>query len=381
MARERSISNAQRMASLAVLAALCLLAAWLLAARRELNPAVEVALRAPAPGAGAVQAAQAGAAAAPGAAGASALEAAAPGAKASLASLLPDGLPGLRALAPAEAFTPASLSDKIDGKAELYLAAGFAAMACRSYQAQTGQTTRIEVSLYRMKSQDAAFAVFSGQRRPGAAQSGLAKNAYLTENALFLASGADYLEVIADRSGAKAQLETLARAVLAGLGTGAAAGGKAGETGGKAKETGVQPQDLFPRAGLKADSLRLAVADAFGCQGLTNVYTAEYDATPTSAGGGATAFLSRRASAAEAQGLAKTYQKFLTDNGYAAIDSKNAPAGAPAGTVVLVMEGSVEVLLVRGMFLAGAHDAPDLGAALKLAAALDAALKARGLEK
>lgn len=378
MSRERSISNAQRMASLAVLVALCLLAAWLLAARRELNPAVEVALRAPAPGAGAVQAAQAEAPAAPGAAGATTPEAA-PGAKASLASLLPDGLPGLRALAQAEAFTPVTLSDKIDGKAELYLAAGFAAMACRSYQAgSAGQTARIEVSLYRMKSQDAAFAVFSGQRRPGAAQSGLAKNAYLTENALFLASGADYLEVIADRAGAKAQLETLAKAVLAGLGpglgTGAAAGGKAGVAD-------IQPADLFPKAGLKADSLRLAVADAFGCQGLTNVYTAEYDATPTSAGGGATAFLSRRASAAEAQSLAKTYQKFLTDNGYALTDSKNAPAGVPAGAVVLVLEGSVEVLLVRGPFLAGAHDAPDLGAALKLATALDAALKARGLEQ
>ncbi|GAB6127165.1 DUF6599 family protein [Humidesulfovibrio idahonensis] len=366
MAGKKMVSPAQNAASLAVLALLCAVAAWVLTTRQQLNPAVEVALRAPALKAGQ----PAGSSANPAASGAeNATEAGAPGAAKSgaLASLLPESGPGLKPLAQAESFTPVTLSDKIDGKAELYLSAGFAAMACRSYQAGGA---RIEVYLYRMKSADAAFAVFSGQRRPGAAQSALAKNAYLTENALFLTSGAHYLEVIADRAGAKAPLEALAKAVLAGVGESPA---DARKTGGAA----AQPQDLFPKAGLKADSVRLAVADAFGCQGLTSMYTAEYDAGPASAGGGATAFVSRRKTPAEAQATAQLYQRFLTDNGYAVA----AQAGAPAGSVVLSMTGSVELLFVRGAFLLGVHDAADLSTALKLAAALDAELKAKGLEK
>lgn len=367
------MSRAEGLASLAVLAVLCGLAAWMLTTRAHLNPAVEVALRAPALKAQAGQG---------GLAPAASPEAAtadpnvpdpnfAPEAKpATLAALLPEDAPGLKPLAGAESFTPATLSDKIDGKAELYLAAGFAGMACRSYQAaQSAGGARLDLYLYRMKTRDAAFAVFSGQRRPGAAQSPLAKNGYLTENALFLTHGADYVEVIADRAGTRPALETLAKAVLAALGSGG--GGKTDAQAGKGAD--LQPGELFPKAGLKSDSLRLTVADTFGFQGLGSVYTAEYDQSA----GGSTAFLSRRKDGAEARKLAESYQRFLTDNGYAAQGQGTGPAGA----LVLVMEGSAEILFVRGNLLAGVHDAPDLASALKLANYLDAALKARGLDK
>ncbi|MDQ7836696.1 MAG: hypothetical protein RDU24_15055 [Humidesulfovibrio sp.] len=370
--RKRDISTGQRLASRAVLAVLCALAAYLLLQQPRLNPAVVVSLRAPAPKAGASAPAPGPAATEPGAAAPA--EAAAPGAKpASLASLLPDAVPGVKALASAESFNPTTLSDKINGKAELYLAAGFAAMACRSYQAGPG---RVELFLYRMKSPDAAFAVFSGQRRPGAAQSALAKNAYFTENALFLTSGPNYLEVIGDRAGQRQALEALAKAVLDGLAP--PAGAAAGEKPNAKPSADIAPPDLFPRPGLKADSIRLAVADAFGCQGLTNIYTAEYDASF----GGAAGLLSRRKDAAEAKAQLALYRRFLTDNGFV----EQTPPSAPVGAVVLALEGiGVEVLFTRGQWLAGVHEAPDLPTALKLAAAMDAALgealKAKGAGK
>lgn len=360
----RVIGGAERALSLAVLAVLFALAAWMLTERGRLNPGVEVFLRAPA-----LKAAEGSAA--PGAGGGEAglapaeQDAQAGGGKASgLAALLPDEIPGLKPLTAVERFNPATLSDRIDGKAELYLAAGFSAMACRSYQ--TGNT-RIEAFLYRMKTPDAAFAVFSGQRRPGAAQSPLAKNAYLTENAIFFTSGADYLELIADRAGARVPLEALAKTLLAGLG-----GGEGGQAAGKDGAAKAAPQDLFPRAGLKADSIRLAVADAFGCQGLTSVYTAEYDQSA----GGVTLFLSRRKDGAEAAAQLALYGRFLADNGYG-LNAK--AAGAPEGAQVLAMEGSVEIVFVRGAMLAGVHDAPDLDTALRAAKALDGALSAVSL--
>lgn len=393
---KRDISTGQRLASRTVLVVLCAIAAYLLVQQPRLNPAVEVSLRAPAPKVGVVPAPGSATASATAsgtggvpAPGAEALvttgPAAAPGAK-TLASLLPDAAsgPGLdvKALAVAESFTPATLSDKIDGKAELYLAAGFAAMACRSYQAGA---SRIEVYLYRMKSPDAAFAVFSGQRRPGAAQSPLARNGYLTENALFLTSGPNYLEVIADRAGARPVLEALAKAVLAGLAPARVASADANASGKPAARSAadlqpadLEPADLFPRAGLKADSIRLAVADAFGCQGLTSVYTAEYDAGFR----GAAALLSRRKNVAEAKAQLELYRRFLIDNGFVAHAAPGAPIGAPTGAVVLALEGiGVEILFTRGPWLAGVHEAPDLDSALKLAAQIDAALKARGLDE
>jgi len=382
--RTRDISSGQRLASLLVLALLCAIAAYLLVQQPRLSPAVEVSLRAPAPkAAGGTAAVSPGGApgesSAPGA-GTLATPAAALAGKASLASLLPDAAPGSKALAAAEAFTPATLSDKIDGKAEMYLSAGFVAMACRSYQAQGSPPARVEVYLYRMKSVDAAFAVFSGQRRPGSAQSPLAKNGYLTENALFLTSGPDYLEVIGDRAGLRPALEALAKAVLAGLEPAATPGATPGGTpvaasgaaSGAKPAAELQPLDLLPTAGLKADTLRLAVADAFGCQGLTNIYTAEYDASRS----GAAALLSRRKNPAEAIAQLKLYQRFLMDNGFVL----QAAPGAPTGAVVLALEGiGVEILFTRGPWLAGVHEAPTLAAALKLAAELDATLQARGL--
>ena len=356
MASRQNIGPAQRMVSLAVLAALCALAAWILTTRAHLNPAVEVYLRAPAPKAG--ETLPGGAATAPGADSEPQGETRKSPEAGGLAALLPDAAPdqkGLRALAKAEIFNPATLSDKIDGKAELYLSAGFAAMACRAYQAGAAH---VDVYIYRMKSPEAAFSVFGGQRRPGSAQSGLAKNAYLTENALFFTNGRDYVEVIADRAGVKPVLEALAKAVLAGL----------APEGGEKKAAQAQPQELFPKAGIKADSMRLAVEDAFGCQGFTNVYSVEYDATA----GGSTAFLSRRKTPAEAEAIAKTYARFLTDNGYA----PQEVAGAPQGARIFGMEGSVEIVMTRGNLLAGVHDAPDQASALKLARALAGALDA-----
>jgi hypothetical protein len=48
--------------------------------------------------------------------------------------------------------------------------------------------------------------------------------------------------------------------------------------------------------------------------------------------------------------------------------------------MVLAMEGSVEILFTRGPVLAGVHDAPDLAAALRQAAALDESLRAKGVK-
>ncbi len=364
--RARQVGSGEALASALVLAALLAIAAWMLARQGAFNPAVEVALRAPAPkGAAQAQAgavAQAGAPADAPAAGGGEPGPAGQGAKASgLAAFLPQEAGGLSALGPAESFNPVTLSDKIDGKAELYLAAGFKAMADRTYSGGKGKL-RVDLYLYEMKNADAAFSVFSGQRRSGAGKSAVTDRAYSTENAVFFASGPYYAEVIADRAGpeAKKALDALAQAVAGAL-PGKKGGGEGEKAAGQAKDS-----DLFPAQGQDSGSLRLLAADVFGVQGLTGVYTVGYKAGQAEA----TGFLSRRKSAAEAQELAGAYLRFLADNGYKEL------AGAVPGAKLLEMDGSFEAVGVAGALFFGVHDATSRDMAVQVATQL-----AKNLEK
>jgi hypothetical protein len=243
------VGASERRAGYAVLAVLLAVAVFFLTRQASFNPAVVASLNAKqaesSKGAGQVSA--------------------------ELAGLL-EALPGVSPLSPVEGFGPDTLSDKIDGKAELYLSSGFKQMAWRAFGPTDAVKARFDVYVYEMASKDSAFAVFSGQRRTGAAHSALAENAYTTGNALFFTSGAYYLEIVADSDSdaVKALLEPMGAALLAKLS--AAQGGQ--DKPGAAGE--VSLSDFFPKPGLIADSLRLAKSDAFGVEGFSDVYTADY---------------------------------------------------------------------------------------------------------
>src|SRR4030067_670077 len=184
MARRTKLGAAQKLTGYGILAALGLIIAGLLVAQSRFNPAVIVALRPPElkgrPQAAAGQA------------------------QAATAALIPE-VSGFTPLAPIESYNRDNLSDKIDGKAEIYLSAGFKEMSCRSFGLGAGGETHVDVYLYDMGSAQNAYAVFSGQRRPGSPSIPLTANAYATTNALFFTQGRFYVEIVADRGGAARQ--------------------------------------------------------------------------------------------------------------------------------------------------------------------------------
>ncbi len=325
--RQAKVTQAQRLTGYGILAVLGLITLGLLLQQARFNPAVSVAARAPLKGR---------------------TQAAAGPKLAATAALLPE-VEGFTPQAPPESFNPDTLSDKIDGKAELYLSAGFKVMSCRSFA--LGSETHLEVYLYNMGSPSNAFAVFSGQRRPGSASSTLTANAYSTANALFFTRGQFYVELVADRAAAGLQnsLETYARALLAKLPAEGAAPAK-------------DPKALFPKDGLAPDTLRLSASDTFGLEGLNNVLTGEY----TLKSGKATAFLAPRQTPALAQADAKRYLDFLAANGYRKVETP----GPPSDFQVLALDNSFEIVWVRDKTLAGVHDATTAAAALELAARL-----------
>jgi hypothetical protein len=320
-------SGLQKRVGAAVLLGLLAIAAGILASQSRFNPAVTQFLASAAP------------------------TAAAPARTGPLIHPLPEGL---AVLSPVERFDRETLSDKIDGKAELYLSAGFASLESQRFSAVGGPERWIEVYVYDMAAPANAFAVFSSQRRPGVESLDIAESAYRAENAVFLASGPFYVEIIASEK----------EASLAGL---ALALANRFLEARPAEASVASEKDLFPPEGRLADEIRLIPADAFGMAGLDRVYTATYRLN----GAELTAFLSRRASAQEAAGWVQNYTDFLKDYGGEAIPTDRPAAGA---SLVAILD-FYEVVFSRGEFLAGVHEAADREQALALAERLFEHLK------
>jgi hypothetical protein len=330
--RKAKVGTAQRLTGYGIIALLGLIIIGLLVRQARFNPAVRVALRAPMPGR--TQSASGPSAAA-------------------TAALIPE-VSGFTPLAPGESFGPDNLSDKIDGKAELYLSAGFKEMSCRKFGLGTADKTYVEVFIYDMGSASNAFAVFSGQRRPGSASIPLTANAYATTNALFFTQARYYVEIVADRASESRQspLVAYATALLAKL---------------PAEGEARQATALFPKEGLAQDTVRLSATDTFGLEGLNNVLTGEYSLKS----GKATAFVARRDKPERAQAEAKRYLEFLAANGYKKIETP----GSPGDFQVLALDNSFEIVFVQDKTMAGVHDATSPEAALELAAKLQNELK------
>jgi hypothetical protein len=326
----KKISAAQRLTGYCILVVLGLITVWLLVQQSRFNPAVTAYLLTPGP-AGKIIA----------------------GAPAATAGLIVEPA-GFIPQAPAQSYGPDNLSDKINGKAELYLSAGFKEMSCRSFTLKKPEGAHLEVFIYDMGNPQNAYAVFSSQRRSGSEPISLTANAYTTANALFFTRGKYYVEMVADRAiaGLPQVLGDYTKPLLAKLPS--------------QEETKIEAA-LLPREGLAPDSVRLSAADAFGLQGFDNVYTGEYSLKD----GKATAFFTERQSPEQARADAKRYLEFLTSNGYKKIETKVASLAA----TIFVLDDSFEVVMVQGRTVAGVHDATSQAAAMELAGRLEQAFK------
>jgi hypothetical protein len=253
---------------------------------------------------------------------------------------------GLKALGPAENYDPESLSDKIDGKAEFYLAAGFRQLATRRFVLASDKGRWLERYVYDMGHSRGAFAVFSGQRRPSPEPLTLTADAYRSANGLFLTHGRFYLEIVASDLSAEllSQMEILARRFV--------------DSHPKAPEA-PDERRFLPAENRLAHSTALIAAHAFGIERLDWIYTAQYRWNAAEA----TAFVSRRASAKEAEDLAEAFAAYFTEYG----GEKIALPGTHPTLRAFDVLDSVEVVFTLDSYLAGVHEAGDREQALALA--------------
>lgn len=322
----RQVSRAQTITGLTILLALAGLAAGIYIRQFSFNPAVLEASRVEAPGG-------TGTAQPPG--------------DSPLLAFLPTSLEPMTGY---ETFTPTTLSDKIDGKADTYLAAGFVGLQAQAFKAKDNPAELVQLYIFDMGQDTSAFSVFSLQKREGAAAMDLTPNSYRTRNALFFTVGPRYVEIVGSSANPKLleAMESMARAIVAQAGpvSAATASGDA--------------RSLLPSEGLVKDSLALLASDAFAYARLDNVWTAGYRVGQADL----TAFISARADAQQARDLADAYVRHLVEN----FAAKEIPVATTYPGLRLVdCDGVYEVVLARGRYLAGVHEALDRAAALELA--------------
>jgi len=254
--------------------------------------------------------------------------------------------PGQSPLSPAETFDAATLSDKINGKAELYLSAGFVRLHSQRFKDETAGEVWMEIFVYDMQTPQNAFSVFSAQRRDDAQTLEVAQYAYQTPNALFFVHGPFYVEVVASDIS-----ETIIQPMIAFAETFIANHPIQAQT--------IGEKELFPEEGLIQTSISLVSADAFGYERFDQIFTATYRLQNSEF----MAYYSRRKTPREAEELASSYRDFLI-----AFGGKTAESDLAIKTAKMIyILDTYEIVFSHGPYLAGVREAADQQPAQELA--------------
>ena len=263
---------------------------------------------------------------------------------------LPTLPPELSVFSAPETFTADNLYDKIDGKADLYLTAGFVGLKCQRLALKAANDVWMEWFVYDMGTLPQAFSVFSLQRRAEAQTLDLTEFAYQTQNSLYFVCGRYYVEAVTamPTEPMMAAMRTMARQFVAANPSGAMR---------------IPELKLFPPENMEAGSQGLQMANAFGFDQFTNVFTAKYRVPDGATNVEVLAFLEMTKTSAAAAALRDAYRSFLLANGGKEIEAGEA---ASLGKPINFMD-SVEIIFAEGNVVAGVHAAPDASSAIKVA--------------
>jgi hypothetical protein len=259
---------------------------------------------------------------------------------------LPEGIEPLTAT---EIFDASNLSDKINGKAELYLSAGFTRLVSQRFKDERAADLWMEVFVYDMGSSQNAFSVFSAQRRKDADPLSLTQYAYRTPNAIFLTHGRYYVEIITSKASEQMpkSVKMMAEAYIRNT---------------PAEEAKNSETELFPEEKLEKDSMVLISSNAFGYEGFNKIYTAEYEFD----GHSLMAYFSHRRTPAEARELVSNYSKFLLTFGGQNIEAQLLIKDA---RLIKILD-TYEIVFSHDSYLAGIREAASIDHAKMLATRL-----------
>lgn len=253
---------------------------------------------------------------------------------------------GFEALSKAENYNADNLYEKIDGKAPLYLEAGFKELSTQRFVKTGDPNLWMELYIYDMGNIKNAFSVYSVQKRAESEAFPSTQFAYRSGNALYFVHGKYYIELVGS-----SESEGLFKAVT--------------EVCTKIQtnltidhDSGIAELAIFPQENLVSGSFKLYLANAFGFEKLTNIFTARYQSGEEII----TAFISKRADSKDAEVIADSYRKFLIENGAVIKNTEKTLAGK-----VMDSFGTTEIVFTAGPFVAGVHEAENQRAAENIA--------------
>lgn len=269
---------------------------------------------------------------------------------------------GFEVLSGPQEYIPENLYEKIDGKAPLYIDSGFERLYTQRFISKASESLWMELFIYDMATLRNAFSVYSVQKRAGVELLPAMQFAYKTSNGIYFVRDRYYIELVGSSESAELSevMTEAARRIASELAVDAT-----GE---------IAELSLFPRENLVPGSFKLYLESAFGFERLTDTFAARYNID----GQTITAFFTRRSDSQQAQQMAKSYYKFLLDNGGKAKQTAKKSIKGLQGKVV-DFYGATEIVFAIGPFVAGVHEAENQQSAETLAEMLVKALT--GAEK
>ncbi len=265
---------------------------------------------------------------------------------------------GMASMTLPEKFSPDTLYEKINGKAELYLSAGFKSLLCRRMKPKNTSDLLpdlwIEVFIYKMDNDTNAFAVYSRQRRSDGITMDIAEFSYRTGNAIFFTHGPYYIEVIGSES--KDELLQYMYVFADRF----------------IKKIPVEKKknsefEMFPQQGLVQKSISVIPSNAFGYEKLDNMYVATYKQGEKQA----TLFFSNRKTPKNAEDLSIGYKAFLKMFG----GNKIAHDTGIENAQLMEIFGTYDLFFTKGPYFCGVHESEDIETAEKMAVNLFHSLK------
>jgi hypothetical protein len=257
---------------------------------------------------------------------------------------------GFEMLSKVEVYNSENLYEKIDGKAPLYTEAGFKELRIQRFVKTGDPNLWMELYVYDMGTLRNAFSVYGVQKRAESEAFPSMQLAYKTGNALYFVHGKYYIEIVGS-----SEADKLLKAI-------AEAAQKIGANLAVDPNAGIAELAFFPQENLVPGSFKLYLANAFGFERLTNIFTARYHVGNDTI----TAFISKRADSRDAEAIAESYRNFLIENGAVA---KNTISKTIVGKV-MDSYGTTEIVFTVGPFVAGIHEAENQQDAEKLAEVL-----------
>jgi hypothetical protein len=255
---------------------------------------------------------------------------------------------GFSPMSDAESFDRDTLSDKINGKADGYLDAGFQHLTCQRFFSDSQPDQWFEFYLYDMEVPRNAFSIYSKQKRDGVADQDFTEFAYATENAVFFATGKYYAEIISavQDPGLVANMLHMSKTFIQKY---------------SAENVTLPELAYLPPEGLDMKSVSLIPKDGFSYSEFNDIFTGTYQI----GGVRVMAFVSIRETPEEAASLVTGYFDILSEF---VGDERLPPETDRIPDLVIVdLFGEYEMFFAKDNILAGVHGAADKVVGEKLA--------------